>query len=92
MRKHLFPYYEEIAHICKNNKMLYVCHSDGNMWSLLDDIAALGFDGFHPVQPNVMDIKEVKKKYYKKLCLLGNLDLDFPLAKGTPEVIQRKKL
>ncbi len=29
-----------------------------------------------------------EKKYYKKLYLLGNLDIDFPLAKGTTEDVR----
>lgn len=90
LRKNVFPWYEEIGHTCREKDMFYVCHSDGNMSSLLDDIVALGFNGFHPIQPNVMNIKEVKKKYYKKLCLLGNLDLDFPLTHGTVEEVRQE--
>ncbi|MBI2957792.1 MAG: nucleoside 2-deoxyribosyltransferase, partial [Chloroflexi bacterium] len=50
---------------------------------VLDDIVAVGFNGLNPIQPNAMDIKEVKARVGKKLCLVGNIDGDL-MTRGTP--------
>jgi len=87
-KKHIFPWYKKIGNICRDKKIFYVCHSDGKMTGVLDDLIDLGFNGIHPIQPNVMDIRMIKEKYGKKLCLLGNLDLDFPLTTGTVDDVR----
>ena len=39
-----------------------ITHSDGNMNALMDMWITLGQKGIHPVQPDVMDIFDIKKK------------------------------
>jgi uroporphyrinogen decarboxylase len=34
-----------------------------------------------------MDIAAIKKKYGHKLCLWGNIDLNYTLTQGTPEEV-----
>ena len=35
-----------------------------------------------------MDIGQVKERYGEKLCLWGNLDLDYVMSFGTPEEVK----
>ena len=65
--------------------MGYVLHSDGDCTEAMDDIIDCGYHGFNPIQPNAMDIEDVKKNWGKKLCLIGNINLDSTLTTGTPE-------
>ncbi|HSB07448.1 MAG TPA: uroporphyrinogen decarboxylase family protein, partial [Thermodesulfobacteriota bacterium] len=44
----------------------------------------------HPVQPSAMDIKQVKAQYGGRICLLGNIDLDYTLTLGTPEEVDKE--
>jgi uroporphyrinogen-III decarboxylase len=37
-----------------------------------------------------MDIKQVKARYGRKVCLLGNVGLDYTLILGTPEEVDRE--
>ena len=60
------------------------------MTGVLDDLIGLGFSGIHPIQPNVMDIRQIKEKYGRRLCILGNLDLDFPLTTGKEDDVRRE--
>ncbi|MCX7847815.1 MAG: uroporphyrinogen decarboxylase family protein [bacterium] len=63
-------------------------HTDGNINAVLDDIVGCGFDGLHSLQPSAgMDIQAVKKRYGERLCVMGNVDLDYLLPRGTPEEI-----
>ena len=34
-----------------------------------------------------MDLRELKEKYGKKLCLIGNVDIDHTMTDATPEEI-----
>jgi uroporphyrinogen decarboxylase len=46
--------------------------------------------GLHPIQPSAMNIKEVKEKYGSRVCVVGNIDLDYTLTLGTPEEVDRE--
>jgi 5-methyltetrahydrofolate--homocysteine methyltransferase len=74
--------------ICRNRGTGFVYHSDGDCTEALQDLVDCGFHGFHPIQPNCMDIVEVKKKWGKSLCLLGNINLDSTLTLGTPQDVR----
>ena len=88
LKKNVFPWYKKIGDICRDKNIFYVCHSDGNMTGVLEDLIDLGFNGIHPIQPNVMDIRQIKEKFGRRLCILGNLDLDFPLTTGTEDDVR----
>ncbi len=50
----------------------------------------LGMNGLHPIQPSAMDIKRVKAEYGDKVCIAGNIDLDYTLTLGSPEEVERE--
>jgi uroporphyrinogen decarboxylase len=60
-----------------------ITHSDGDMTPLLDDWLELGQQAIHPIQPDVMDIGEVKAQYGDRVCLVGNIFMD-DLVHETP--------
>lgn len=88
LKKYLFPWYKEMGIICRDKGLGFIFHSDGDCTEALDDVIDCGFHGFNPIQPNAMDIEEIKKKWGKKLCLIGNLNLDSTLTLGTPQDVR----
>jgi uroporphyrinogen decarboxylase len=83
-REFFMPHMVEVARTIKKP---WVFHSDGNITLLLDDLVKLGMNALHPIQPDVMDIAEVKKKYGDRLCLIGNIDLHYTLTLGKTEEV-----
>src|SRR5665648_743649 len=54
-------------------------------------LTSLDIDGMHPIQRGAqMDLAEIKQKWGKKLCLIGNVDASSTLAHGTKEDIERE--
>jgi len=88
IRKYFFPWYEKYATLAHENGKLFFFHSDGNQEPLLDDYIAMGFDAIHPIEPKAWDVVELKKRVKGKLALLGTVDMDYPLARGTTEEIR----
>jgi uroporphyrinogen decarboxylase len=81
------PYQKMVA---KAIQKPWVYHSDGNLMPIIDDLLTLGMAGLHPIQPAAMDIEKVKSLYGKRICILGNIDLDYTLTQGTPEEVERE--
>jgi len=71
-------------------KLPWVFHSCGDVTLLFDDFMTLGFDGFNPFQPPVMDINAMHDRYGGKICFWGNIDLTYTLSYGTPEEVENE--
>jgi uroporphyrinogen decarboxylase len=84
-REFFLPHMKEVAATIKKP---WVFHSDGNISPILDDLMELEMDALHPIQPDVMDIGEIKKKYGDRVCIIGNIDLHYTLTRGTPEEVE----
>jgi uroporphyrinogen decarboxylase len=61
----------------------WVFHSDGNILPLLPELIKLGMSGIHPLEPGSMNLDVLKNEYGKKLCLIGNIDVDKTLSRGS---------
>jgi corrinoid protein of di/trimethylamine methyltransferase len=88
LRQYVFPWYKKMGDVCRDKGIGWIFHSDGDCTEAMDDLIDCGFHGFNPIQPNCMDIEAVKQKWGKKLCLIGNLNLDSTLTLGTPQDVR----
>lgn len=89
-RRYVFPFYRWCSAVVRDRGLPHIFHSDGRLNAVLDDIVECGFDALHPIEPKAMDIAEVKRKYGDRLCLIGNIDLNYTLTRGTPEEVRRE--
>ena len=85
----IFPWLKKIGELAKKYKKPLIFHTDGILYDVFDKIIDCGVDAIHPIEPKAMELADVKKKYGKKLCLIGNIDVDL-LARGTPEQVRTK--
>lgn len=88
-REFIGPRHREIADLVHRRGSKIVKHSDGNLLPLFPGLLAAGMDGVHPLQPQNMDIGQVKKDYGDRLCLVGNIDCSFLLVSGTESEIRQ---
>lgn len=66
----------------------WIFHSDGNIMPVLDDLLTLGMAGIHPIEPGPMDLGEVKARYGRRVCIIGNVSVD-TLSAGTPDEVRQ---
>ena len=57
-------------------------HSDGKIDDVVEDLIEMGLDCLNPMDPYGIDYKDYKKRFGSRLCLSGNVDIEFPLSKG----------
>jgi len=87
-RNYLKCYHVEIVEYVHRKKAMIAKHSDGNVWDLLNDWMEVGFDGLHPIQPQCMDIKQVKEYVGNKMAIIGNIDCRELLVFGTEDEVR----
>jgi uroporphyrinogen decarboxylase len=88
-REFIKPYERELVDCAHRLGTKIAKHTDGNAWPILDDFVEIGFDGFNPVQPECMDIGEVKAHLAGKMSIIGNIDCRNLLPFGRPEEVER---
>ena len=87
-REFIKPYHKEVVDAVHEMGGLIIKHSDGNLWPVVDDLLDIGIDGIHPIQPQCMDIAEVKQKIGDQVCLLGNIDCQSLLCNESTERVE----
>ncbi len=85
-RQYLFPWMKKIGDMCKEKNIPFIYHTDGNIWEVLDDLKECGVNALQPIEPQAMDIVELKKARGKDFCLVGNIDVDLLSRASTEEV------
>ncbi|MBE6541321.1 MAG: uroporphyrinogen decarboxylase [Ruminococcaceae bacterium] len=62
-------------------------HSCGDIRKILPDLTEMGVDVLNPIQPECMDIYELKDKYGDKITFWGGISTQRTLPNGTPEEV-----
>lgn len=92
MKEVAYPFYKKVIKEIKAYKDVPVIfHSDGYLHDEIPHIIDCGFDAIQSLQPSAgMDIERVKKEFGDKLCLIGNVDLNYLLPFGSPEEVEKE--
>jgi uroporphyrinogen-III decarboxylase len=89
-RKFTFPHLKKLIRTIRENNIPVILHSDGNLNLILDDLVEMGINALNPIEANAkMDLKKIKDRYGKNICLLGGINNDI-LCNGTPEDVSKE--
>ncbi len=89
MRKLLLPCFKKLTKTAHDHGGKCILHSDGNLMGVLDLIVEAGFDGLHSLDPVAgMDLAKIKQQVGNKICLLGNIDVEYILSKGSQKEVE----
>jgi len=88
LRRFVFPQYRRIAQRIQQTGLPMMLHSDGNLSDVLEDLIEIGVQSVHPLENLAMDIRQVKRDYAGRVCLMGNLDVDI-IERGNPGEVRR---
>jgi uroporphyrinogen decarboxylase len=77
-----------VGRIRAGGKQAYI-HSCGHVLPVIGDLAEIGVTMLQPIQPEAMDIFEVKRRFGKDLCLMGGISTQHTLHCGTPADVVR---
>lgn len=88
--RYLTPNLKKMVDLAHSLNKPLIKHSDGNIWRIFDLILETGIDCIHPIDVVAgMDLKEVKTKYGKRVCLMGNVNAATTLCSGTIEEVRQ---
>ncbi len=87
-REYIKPYYIEIVNYAHERNTLIFKHTDGDHAKITEDLLETGINGIHPIQPQCLDIRDFKKEFGRRVCIMGNIDCIETLVSKGPEDVE----
>jgi len=87
-RRFVKPHVAEILSKAKSAGRTTFLHSCGNVRAVVPDLVELGLDILHPIQPEAMDIVELKREFGDDLTFCGGLGTQDLLVNGSPAEVR----
>ena len=91
MRQLVFPWHRKIVETVHAEGKPVILHSCGHFERILDDIVAIGIDGRHSYEDNILPVEQAYELYKDKFAILGGIDVDFICRARPEEVYTRAK-
>jgi len=87
-REFVAPRLARILDFARGRGLATLLHSCGNVREIVPDLIALGLDVLHPIQPEAMDVFELKREFGRDLTLWGGISTQHTLPHGTPDEVR----
>ncbi|MBN1418558.1 MAG: hypothetical protein JXP34_07250 [Planctomycetes bacterium] len=88
-RRFISPRLARMVDAIHEERALAIKHTDGNIYPLLEALAASGADALNPIEPAAgMDLGSVKRRVGDRMALVGNIDCGELLSRGTPAEVR----
>jgi uroporphyrinogen decarboxylase len=88
--KFIKPLLAEIYALARQHGRTVFHHSCGDILPIIGDLIAIGLDVLHPIQPEAMDILQLKREFGARLTLCGGLRTQDLLPRGTPRQVREE--
>ena len=89
LREKFLPQMRKIVDLTHAVGKLFVLHSCGNMYAVMDDLIMMGIDAKHSYEDKIMPVEKVHEKWGSKIGIIGGVDMDL-LAKGTEDEVRKR--
>lgn len=86
IRTHILPQYKRVLDTIKAAGKPFLWHSCGNIFSIMDDVIALGINAKHSNEDTIAPYERWIERYSDRIALCGGIDVDI-LCQRTPAEI-----
>jgi uroporphyrinogen decarboxylase len=76
IRDHIFPQYKRVIDLVHTSGKKFLLHSCGNIFSIMEDILALGIDAKHSNEDEIAPFEKWIELYGKRIGLFGGIDVN----------------
>ena len=84
------PGMKQMIEKVKSKGKYVVVHSCGDIWDLMPDLIEMGVDVYNTVQPEIYDLKKLKREYGNDLTFYGAVSTQQFLPYATPAQVYDK--
>ena len=90
LREKSFPWHKKMAERAHGKEKLYLLHACGNLEAVMEDlIEFVGIDGRHSFEDVIEPVTAAKRRWGKRIAVLGGIDVGF-LCRATEDEIRAR--
>jgi uroporphyrinogen decarboxylase len=89
LREKFLPHIRRIVDLTHQADKLFVFHSCGDMYAVMEDLIEMGIDAKHSFEDKIRPVEDVYRAYGSRLALIGGVDMHL-MASGTEAEIRRR--
>jgi len=89
IRAHIIPQYRRVIERVRQAGKPFLWHSCGNIFSVMDDVIALGINAKHSNEDIIAPFDRWITRYGDRIGLLGGIDVDILCQKSPDEIFAR---
>ena len=89
IREKFLPRMKSIVELVHSAGKLFVLHSCGNMYELMDDIADMGVDAKHSFEDKILPVEEAHRRWGGRMAMIGGVDMNI-LARGSVDDVRKR--
>ena len=87
IREHIIPQYDRVISRIRSASKPFLWHSCGKIFSVMEDVIALGINAKHSNEDAIAPFDEWIKRYGDRIGLLGGIDVDILCQKTRSEIV-----
>jgi uroporphyrinogen decarboxylase len=81
LRRKFFPHLKQVVDLVHSAGKVFVLHTCGNVYSVMDDLIAAGIDAKNSFEDKIMPVEQVYARWGDRVALVGGVDMNL-LASG----------
>jgi uroporphyrinogen decarboxylase len=89
LRRKFFPHLKRVAELIHAAGKVFVLHSCGNVYAVMDDLIAAGIDAKNSFEDKIMPVEQVYQRWGKSVALIGGVDMNL-LASGDESQVRTR--
>jgi uroporphyrinogen decarboxylase len=89
LREKFLPHIRRMVELAHDAGKIYVFHSCGNMYSVMDDLVEMGIDCKHSFEDKILPVEKAYERWGDRVCIMGGVDMNI-LARGTQDEVRRR--
>lgn len=90
MRRYVLPGHKHLANLVHQAGRYYILHSCGKLDAIMEDlIEDVKIDGKHSYEDTILDVRQAKARWGKRISILGGIDVDF-LCRADENAIRKR--
>lgn len=87
-REFIKPVLAEVYSLAKKHNRVMFHHTCGHVTPIIPDLIEIGLDILHPIQPEAMDILQLKREFGRDLTFCGGVPTQDLMPYGTPDQVR----
>ena len=89
LREKFLPHTARIVDLTHQAEKLFLFHSCGDMYAVMEDLIAMGIDGKHSFEDKIRPVEKVFQQYGDRVAILGGVDMDI-MAAGSEDAVRKR--